>query len=75
MSLIPSGAAKDRQALTQRARLILACAEGYSNNDVSTQVGPCSQSVGKWRRRFLDRRLAGLSLAESQADAVRLALT
>ena len=58
------------QALAQRARLVLACAQGYSNNDVSVQVGLSSQSVGKWRRRFLDRRLDGL-LDEPRPGAPR----
>ena len=51
---------KTAQALALRARIILACAQGYSNSDVSAQVGLGSQSVGKWRRRFLDGRLDGL---------------
>ena len=61
---------KTAQALALRARLVLACAQGYSNNDVSAQVGLCSQSVGKWRRRFLDGRLDGL-LDESRSGAPR----
>ena len=48
------GRRKTAQALALRARIILACARGRSNNDVSAQVGLGSQSVGKWRRRFLD---------------------
>ena len=51
---------KTAQALALRARIILACAQGLSNSDVSAQVGLGNQSVGKWRRRFLDRRLDGL---------------
>ena len=51
---------KTAQALALRARIILACAQGLSNSEVSAQVGLGSQSVGKWRRRFLDRRLDGL---------------
>ena len=51
---------KTAQALALRARIILACAQGLSNSGVSAQVGLGSQSVGKWRRRFLDRRLDGL---------------
>ena len=61
---------KTAQALAQRARLILACAQGYSNNVVSAQVGLGSQSVGKWRRRFLDKRLDGL-LDEPRPGAPR----
>ena len=59
---------KTAQALAQRARLILACAQGYSNNDVSAQVGLGSR--GKWRRRFLDKRLDGL-LDEPRLGAPR----
>ena len=51
---------KTAQALAQRARLVLACAEGRSNKAVSAQVGLTSQTVGKWRRRFLGGRLEGL---------------
>lgn len=51
---------KTAQALAQRARLVLGCAVGMSNKAVSAQVGLCSYTVGKWRRRFLDQRLDGL---------------
>ncbi|MDE0206449.1 MAG: helix-turn-helix domain-containing protein [Candidatus Tectomicrobia bacterium] len=61
---------KTAQALALRARIILACAEGRSNNEVSAQVGLGSQSVGKWRRRFLDKRLDGL-LDEPRTGAPR----
>ena len=64
------GPRKTAQTLAQRARLKLACAQGYSNNDVSAQVGLCGQSVGKWGRRFLDRRLDGL-LDETRPGAPR----
>ena len=61
---------KTAQALALRARIILACAQGHSNNDVSAQVGLGSQSVGKWRRRFLAKRLDGL-LDEPRTGAPR----
>ena len=51
---------KTGQALAQRARLILGCAEGKSNKTVSAQEGLSPQTVGKWRRRFLERGLDGL---------------
>lgn len=51
---------KTAQALAQRARLVLGCAEGNSNKAVSVQIGLSGVTVGKWRRRFLDRRLDGL---------------
>ena len=61
---------KTAQALAQRARLILGCAEGKSNKTVSAQVGLSPQTVGKWRRRFLERGLDGL-LDEPRPGAPR----
>ena len=46
---------KTAQALAQRARIILACAEGVENKAVSEKLGVHAMTVGKWRRRFLDR--------------------
>lgn len=42
--------------LTQRAKLVLACAAGDTNQDVSQRHGVTAATVGKWRRRFLERR-------------------
>jgi transposase len=55
--------AKSSQALALRCRIVLGCAEDgglRSNQDVAAQLGIWPQTVTKWRRRFLDRRLAGL---------------
>jgi len=55
--------AKSSQALAQRCRIVLGCAEDEglrSNQDVATELGVWPQTVTKWRRRFLDRRLDGL---------------
>jgi transposase len=49
------------QALALRARIVLACAEGVTNQQVAEQLGIWPQTVGKWRRRFVARRLEGLS--------------
>jgi len=61
---------KTAQALAQRARAILACASGKSNTSVSAEVGLSKQAVGKWRARFLERRLDGL-LDEPRPGAAR----
>jgi transposase/transcriptional regulator with XRE-family HTH domain len=45
---------------SDRARIILACAEGMSNAQAARELGVAVRSVSKWRRRFADRRLAGL---------------
>jgi transposase len=51
---------KSAQALAQRARVVLACAAGEPNTGVAKQLGLTHQTVGKWRQRFLERRLNGL---------------
>ena len=51
---------KSAQALALRARIILACAESRSNTEVATQFRVTKQMIGKWRARFLERRLDGL---------------
>jgi len=43
-----------------RARIILACAEGMSNAAVARALGVAVRSVSKWRRQFAAERLAGL---------------
>ena len=43
-----------------RARIILACADGMSNASAAQELEVAVKSVSKWRRRFADRRLAGL---------------
>jgi len=61
---------KSAQALALRARIVLRCAEGATNTEVARQVQVRSQTVGKWRQRFVDRRLDGL-LDEPRPGAPR----
>lgn len=58
------------QALALRARMILRCAEGLTNTQVAGQVQVRKATVGKWRQRFVDRRLDGL-LDEPRPGAPR----
>jgi transposase len=51
---------KSAQALAQRARIVLRCAEGLSNRAVADVERVNTETVGKWRARFVARRLAGL---------------
>jgi transposase len=48
------------QALAQRCRIVLACAEGLTNQQVAAVEGVNQVTVGKWRARFCERRLDGL---------------
>jgi len=49
------------QALVQRARIVLACAEpGPTNAGVARQLKVSRPSVITWRQRFLEHRLDGL---------------
>jgi transposase len=51
---------KTAQALALRSRIVLACAAGATNAAVAGEFGVTEQMVGKWRKRFVERRLAGL---------------
>src|SRR5713226_2723181 len=48
------------QALALRARIVLGCAEGTQNKDVAARLQVDRATVGKWRRRFVERRIDGL---------------
>jgi transposase len=62
--------AKTAQALALRSRIILLCAGGRSNTEVARELRVTKQTVGKWRARFLDRRVDGL-LDEPRPGAPR----
>ena len=49
------------QALALRCRIVLACAEGLTNQAVEARVGVNQATVSKWRSRFIAGRLEGLS--------------
>ena len=61
---------KTAQALAQRARIVLTCAAGLPNGTVAERVGVTRQTVGRWRRRFAQRRVDGL-LDEPRPGAPR----
>jgi transposase len=58
------------QALSLRARIVLACAQGKTNTAVAQQMRVSKPMVGKWRSRFVMRRLDGL-LDEPRPGAPR----
>jgi transposase len=71
------------QALAQRCRIVLGCAAGKPNTQVAAEVGVWPQTVGVWRRRFIERRLDGLvdeprpggprTITDEQVEAVVVA--
>ena len=51
---------KTGQAQALRARIVLACAQGGENREVAAQLKIDKDTVGKWRRRFIEHRIDGL---------------
>src|SRR6478735_6093942 len=49
------------QALALRSRIVLGCAEGLDNKSVAAREQVSQATVGKWRRRFVEFGLDGLS--------------
>jgi transposase len=52
---------KTAQALALRSRIVLACSDGAAVSAVATELGISRATAGKWRSRFLECRLEGLS--------------
>jgi putative transposase len=46
--------------LVRRANIVLACAAGSASTAVARRFGTTDATVGKWRRRFIARRIKGL---------------
>jgi hypothetical protein len=51
---------KTTEALAQRARIILLCTSAQTNSAVAEKMRLTQQCVGKWRSRFMTKRLDGL---------------
>jgi len=52
--------ASSSQSLALRCRIVLACADGLSNLEVADRIAVSRMTVGKWRSRFVVKRLDGL---------------
>lgn len=61
---------RSNRNLAFRAQIVLHCASGMTNLEVAKKLRANKDTVGKWRRRFVDRRLAGL-LDEPRVGAPR----
>lgn len=46
--------------LVQRARIVLAAADGLENREIAVQLGCTRRTVGNWRNRFATGRLPGI---------------
>lgn len=62
--------AKSSQRASLRARIVIACAEGRTNQQVAADLRVNQVTVGKWRERFRVKRLEGL-LDEPRVGAPR----
>jgi transposase-like protein/transcriptional regulator with XRE-family HTH domain/transposase len=54
-------AATSTQVYALRCKIVLACADGATNAQVAAELGVSAPTVGKWRKRFIEHRLAGLA--------------
>ena len=45
---------------SERARMVLLAAEGMSNKEIAREMGVKAHTVGRWRSRFAELRLAGI---------------
>ena len=43
-----------------RAKIVLYAADGLSNKEIAQRLDTPRQIVSKWRKRFFEKRLAGL---------------
>ena len=48
------------RGFSERCEIILLCADGLNNRQVSSALGIHEQTAGKWRLRFVDDRIDGL---------------
>ena len=51
-----------------RARIVLYAADGLGNDEIAARLDTPRQVVSKWRKRFFDQRLAGLTDLPGQDD-------
>ena len=53
-------AGRGRADLARRARIVLRLAAGDSYGAIARGLGESTRTIGKWKRRFLEARVAGL---------------
>ena len=55
-----AGRRRTAQGLARRARIVLLAADGLENRAICAALDVDANTVGKWRRRYSERRLEGL---------------
>ena len=49
-----------RQRVAMRAAVVLRAADGHSNRAIAEELGTTTESVSRWRRRFLAHGVGGI---------------
>ncbi len=51
---------KSAHQLAYRSRIVLLAEQGLTNGEIAERVGKRRETVGIWRKRFVEKRIAGL---------------
>jgi transposase len=65
-----TGRVRSARTLALRARIVLECARGQNNLEIAHRLHVHEQTVGHWRKRFIQKRIDGL-LDEPRPGAPR----
>jgi len=65
-----SGSVRQQKRLVDRARIILMNIEGYSDSEIARELKTRPNTVGKWRKRFIEQGLSGLNDAPRSGKPV-----
>ena len=57
--------------VAERARIVLLAAEGKQNREIAEICGATRRTVGVWRRRFAEKRIAGILKDAPRAGRLR----
>jgi FixJ family two-component response regulator len=63
------------QALAERARIVLAAADGLNNKEIAAEIGVCAATAGRWRHRFAQRRIDGPAPVWGRASHIWLVIS
>src|SRR5215475_14626008 len=69
-----AGRRRTAQGLARRARIVLLAAEGLENKEICTALDVDPNTVGKWRRRYAERRFDGLWMSCGRGGRARSAM-